>query len=297
MITSSAWSNILSVAALLVCNPSWADLTYSLKPEAVRAGERATLTIRLPQRDLMRPAGMDPEEAPDAQDDYFMQAPGLMILDRDVKIEDGAYVWRYDVTGYQPGRVTLPPIAIKLGPQNFSTVSLSLEITTGRAAGDTALRAEFDELPYPFPWRTVIEVALCAALGFWAYRRLRPWIARRWPRRERGESAPAEPPEDDRDWLRRRFGEMRARWEKMEDPAAVDELTATLRTYFARRTRLPVSALTTAEFRRQLAGDASAAEIVPIFSRCDRFKFAPDARPPAVQLAGACLAESERILL
>lgn len=293
MIISKKWWISLGAGVLLGFSQAKAALSYSLSSPSVRAGERATLVIRLPETDLTRESGGDPEEAPNAQDDLLMRAPGLLVLDHDFKREEGVYIWRYDLTGYLPGNMTVPPVEIKWGPLNFSSVSLPLAITSERGESDNQLREGFGPSSYPLPWFRILTGLFCLSLAVAA------WF---WYRTKANATtletiaSSAVPIETDLEWLRRRFSEIRVQLSTDPGNAVIDEITQTLRGYFARTTSLPVNAWTTREFDYFFREQKEASLLVPILERCDRYKFAPSPPPNSQAIAEACLHESERIL-
>lgn len=225
------------------------------------------------------------------------------MLDRDFRRERDALVWTYDVTAYESGKISIPPVEIRLGPLSFSSEAMPLEVSTKRAANDEALRDDFGAASMPIHWgRWFLFGALVALLGaLWHF-------GRRYLRKLRrlyapiAAPAPATPLEAPEAWLARELARVRARLSEAGENAAVldhlvDEVGLVLRGYWARREKAPVEAWTTREFGRKFSGDQKAQALVPLFDKCDGWKFTGRGGTSPAALVTDSLNESERILL
>jgi hypothetical protein len=329
MIISKGWFVILSSVALFAANaafpespapttaaapaatatsaPSQPHLSATLTNSSIQVGEKATLELRLHAEKETPVAASegDPTAEPAIHDDLLTQSPRFKVLGKDFKREGNDLVWHYDITSYQTGKLSVPPIAITIGAENYSSESLPLEITTGRKGGDEALRPEFGRIRPPLRWNLIFQgllgiLALIAAA--WAYRKYIQPRLHAWRRKIEAAPAPAVagPRESDEEWLRRKLGELKARLDEAPLPQhlhlILDEFTGVLRQYFARRTRADVTAWTTPEFQKRLSTDPRATATSPVLRRCDEVKFS--GRPiPVAPLLEECLRESERVLL
>lgn len=298
MITSKDSYVSLGCVALLAFSASVAHaLSYRLSSPKVQAGEHAILEVRLP----VPPEQVNSEELepPQVNDDLLTQAQGFQVLERDFRRDGNEWVWRYEITAYQPGKVTIPPIEIRSPGANFSTESVPLEIVTSRGEEDGNLRPEFGPIRRPFPWGSLVKwaflLALLNAAVYFAKKH-----AHRLKLKRRPKPAPVAPPptrEDDLLWLRRQFARLKLELESVKDKGRIiDETTHVLREFYARRTNLPVEAWTTSEFRTKFGKDETAAKISPLFEVCDRYKFSGGAGD-AFAIAKGTLEESERTLL
>lgn len=293
-------------------SPAVPSLVATLSSPNILVGERATVELRLhglaPTQitQVGSGGGGDADSPGDVvlHDELLAQLPQLKVLNKDFKRDHGDLVWRYDFTSYELGRVSVPPFAVNIGAESYSSVSLPLVIRTGRSQGDEELRPEFGRISPPWRWKLIfLGLFLLAAIAgtVWAVRK---YLLPRWKKlraklnRPEPVFAPA-PTESDEEWLRRQLRELRERLgtENTEQLGAlVDAFTGTLRQYFARRTRSDVTAWTTPEFQKRLARDPKASATGPVLIRCDEVKFSGRTIPLA-PLLRACLDESEKTLL
>lgn len=301
MTTSSVWS-LSFVAAVLVVRGASADFSFSLEPPTIQPGQRATLTLRLPETDLIKPEkALDEDIVPEAQDEWLLKTDGLELLEQDYRKEKGQFVWRYDFTSYAVGTISIPPISVSLGPQSFSSERATLTVVTDRPEGDGELRPNAGELSPPlnklFWFAIVLLTALAGAAYFWRHRLFKP----------RNRPRPAQPTvtvveENPVEWLRKQLLILRAKIDTSpEDAHSADAWTAVLREFAARKMHLPVLAWTTREMALRLRKDAQFAALAALMQRCDRYKFTRDrdghgAHSPA-KATLEWIAESERLFL
>jgi hypothetical protein len=300
MTTSSVWS-LSFVGVALVVRVASADFSFSLEPPTIAPGQRATLTLRLPESDLIRPEKMlDEDIVPEAQDEWLVKTNGLELLDQDYRKEKGTFIWRYEFTSYAVGTISIPPISVSLGPQSFSTERATLTVVTDRPDGDNELRPDAGELSPPvnkFFWFCVaLLLALAGAAYFWR-RKLK------LPVRRRALIAPPVVVEENPvDWLRKQLLILRAKIDTApEDPHCADAWTAVLREFAARKMHLPVLAWTTREMSLRLRSDAQFTALNELMQRCDRYKFTRDrdghlGETPSKQALN-WIEESERLFL
>jgi hypothetical protein len=300
MTTSSVWS-LSFVAAVLVVRGASADFKFSLEPPMIQPGQRATLTLRLPESDLILPEKTDDEDiVPEAQDEWLIKTDGLELLEQDYRKEKGVYVWRYEFTGYTQGVISIPPISVSLGPQSFSTERTTLTVVSDRPEKDGELRPDAGQVSPPIDrvfWFCVGLIVLLGAAAYFFRKRLK------LPAHRKVQMAPAEPPpENPVDWLRKQLLILRAKVDTHpEDTHSADAWTAVLREFAARQMHLPVLAWTTREMRVRLQSDPKYAALNELMQRCDRYKFTADRDGHKAELPAKVtlqwIAESEKLFL
>jgi len=297
MITCKGLYIFFAAAALLVCSLAPAEeLEFTLTPSSIEPGQRAELSLYLAISTLGIADLVDAEVLPAINDDLLGNAKHLQILDRDFQSRDGKLIWKYDLTSYQLGTLTIPPIAITYGPHSFSTRSVPLQVKSSRVPEDNELRPEFGPFPPPVRWGRgalyFLALGILYVLGLWAQRTLR---ARTGPHTAPRVAAPPEEPVDQ--WLRRRLREIReaAALPEQCDPL-VDELTLVLRQYLSRRGHAPVLGWTTRELQEHLVDGPAALTVIQVFKKCDVYKFQPKRKQDVGLLLLGCLDESERAL-
>lgn len=269
-------------------------LEYKLSAKSIKPGERATLEVRLPVRPEERGKEAEP---PFINDDLLTQAPQVILLERDFYREEDEWVWHYEVTGYRPGRIAIPPVEIRMGGESLSTERVDIEIAEVRKEDDLELRPETGLLSPPIPWATWLWrfalFAAAAAAFFFGDRYLKKRFKKKPVVIEPRATAPVESPEA---WLRRQLQRIRHQMETQERKPFVDELTHVLREYFAKRRSQAVEAWTTSEMRQRLGDDAGATALFPLFDECDRVKFTGRNEDDHL-VARKTLEESEKNLL
>ena len=125
-IISKALSPTFVAVALFVFSfviKAQAAFEFNLSAQVIAPGERVIFTIKLPEKDLIKAPPKNPNEESDPpvlRDELLSQNSAIHILDQDVKKEDGTYVWRYELTVYEEGKIKIPPVQIAMGPQTFS---------------------------------------------------------------------------------------------------------------------------------------------------------------------------------
>jgi hypothetical protein len=297
VITFKNWFIFSSSAALLVCNLIVAaenPLHFSVTPDVIQMGERAIFEVR-----ILADANSSPATPPEIHDDFLTQNKTIQILNKEFKTNGpGEYVWRYEITSYRVGTLSIPPVEIQYGPNSLSTERSNLEVTTSRSQTDETLREEFGKINAPIDWRkwaqwiffsSLAGILFAAALAFIPkpnFRKARPAF-----------TAPAEKREDNSQWLRRQLNGLKIKLNETEvTDGVVDELTLILREYFEREGGIPGRMWTTREFGRYFAKNATTAALVPIFERCDRFKFGRERLRSAKENALLSLQEAEQLL-
>ncbi len=296
MIIFRDWCIFLGVAAPLAYSLAAGGMfTYRLDPPTIQPGQRATLEVRLPLSLLGEKDWNDDEaETPQLRDDLLVDAKSLLLLGREVKREGDAFVWRYEVSAYLPGKYTVPPVEVRMGPQSFSTEAMSFEVKSTRADQDVDIREEFGPLSHRWRWEVwLLRFAVLAGV-FFLFRWLKKFLPKRKPHvvPTYVDTTPAEAPEA---WLRRRLHEIRVRGSGAA-AQSLDELTDSVREYFARKARVPARAWTTRELGDKLA-DTRVPAIRKIFERCDAYKFSGNTSIPLDHLLESALDETERVIL
>jgi hypothetical protein len=239
----------------------------------------------------------DEDIVPEAQDEWLVKAEGLELLDQDYRKENGEYVWRYQFTAYETGPVSIPPIAVTLGPQSFSSERLELNVLSDRAPEDEQLRPDAGPLRPPIDWLFWTGLLLLAGLALAAR-----WYLRKHPlktKRPRPVAPPA-PVENPKDWLRKQLLVLRARIDAHPGDSHMPDAWASILREFARRKMsLPIPAWTTREMRARLSTE-DFARLCELMQDCDRFKFMKDRDGKAATPDKATLKwieESERLFL
>jgi len=294
-------SAFLSSAALLVsslvCSMVFAlKLEYRIPSKVVRVGEHAVLEVLIPI-----PPGLDVKEGevelPTVSDELLSDASDLIILNKQFQRERGSWIWRYELTAYAPGKYTIPPIQVRMGPNTFSTESQTLSITSLRREDDNEIRPELDRVTPPLPWKKWLGyLALClTGLCVGEYLR-KQW--QKWSRPKRSLPPPVILSPNHLEWLKEQFARFRSELEsKHYSPKIIDEITYTIREYLSRKTAYPVVAWTTLEFSyRGTSLIEGWDRLKAIFELTDPFKFS--GRESAIyDLALLSLNEAEGVLL
>lgn len=298
MIISKDWSAFLGGVALLACSACDAsELSYRLSATKVQAGEHAVVEVRLP----IPTSKLNLEEipTPEVNDDLVTQSKTFQVIERDFKRENTDWVWRYEITAYQPGMITIPPIEIRSEGANYSTESMPLEIATSRGENDDALRPEFGPIKKPLPWALLIRWAFLIAIMNAAFYFLKKHFPRIVKKPKLWSTTPTSITykEDDKEWLKRELARLRTELEVAPDKGIViDKITKVIREYYARRSQLPVESWTTQELKLRFPNETSLETISTLFEKCDHFKFG-GRFGDAYRLAKNTLEESERTLL
>jgi len=290
------WSVILIFAAFAAADDSPA-LRYQVTPEKIQPGEHATLEVKL--RLAPGEAGAD-VPLPEVKDELWSSVPGLQIIERDFRKTDDDWIWRYEVTTYELGKLRLPPLEIRRKGENFSTEASIVEVATTRTDKDTALRPEFGTLSRPFRWGLLFWfLVFTAALAGIAW-----YVRKHWDRWRRQVKLPIRltpppPVESPEAWLRRelqRISERLGKPDVNDVTHIIDELGLAWRGYFARRSAVPAEAWTSFEMLTRLTSDPRAKSLYPLWIECDHYKFAGQVGDPK-NLAKRSIEESERVLL
>jgi hypothetical protein len=293
----SKWSTFFVATLLTASSFAWSDFRFSLEPSLIQPGERATLTLRLPEKDLVWPEGTKGEDLfPEANDEWLIQTENLELLNQDYRKENGEYVWRYQFTSYSEGEIKIAPISVKMGPQSFSTEQRTLQVVSTRK--DAELRPNAGPLSPPVDWLFnfllfTLAAALCGA--FW-------WFRKRWHSKKPAlPASPSVAPLEDlpREWLRKQLLVLKARMEAApHEPFWPDVWSSVLRDFATRETRHPALAWTTSEIARHLGSDARYAELGRLFQECDLAKFSKaNFLGSSEQATLRWIRESERIFL
>ena len=291
MIIFKDWFIFLGGVGLLVCKGDVVQdrPIYEISPARIRPGEHATLTIKV--------RAAEKAFVPKIQDDLLLGSKQIHILKKDEKPEGRFQAWQYQMTAYRPGYLLLPPLEIQVGPHSFSTEGISLEVISPRAPGDEELRPEYGPISFPWRWQTWAKAFMAAVFLLGLLTVLNRWVKRRRKQLPSEQLIPRAPVEDDLVWLRKRLRLLQERLSKGDsDEALVDELTHTLKEYFARRWKAPVETWTTREFRTHFTQDKVATKLSAVFEDCDEYKFKQKTDTDARNLIRRCLNESELLL-
>jgi hypothetical protein len=265
-------------------------LTFNVTPSRIQPGEHAVLEI------TFSPENPSNEITPVLGDQLLSKVESLQWLGRDSKQEKGKTIWRFEFTSYNVGQVTIPPVEIQYGPENFSTESRRIDISSSRQDGDENIREEYGPVPLPVQWRHLLGLFAKALAVIAFVFVLFAFVRKYWKQRPAPkEEGPVE--ENPLVWLRGQLEELRTNLQRETPPARpVDELTGLLRTYFAKASQNPVEAWTTGEFRDRFARDEIAQRVGKILERCDELKFGGATKVDQKQATWLAVAESEKIL-
>ncbi len=291
------WSPFFVAAALVVSALAKGDFRFSLEPQIIQPGQRAVLTLRLPEADLRWLEGSTPEDVfPEAEDESLLESQELEFLSQDYRKEKSDYVWRYEFTAYSTGEIVIPPISVRMGPQSFSSERRTLQVVSNRTDGE--LRPNAGAVYPPWDWSFWLGGLLLLALAAAVY-----WLGKRyWPRRTPQSSDAMQtlhPQELPKEWLKKQFLILRARMESMpQEPNWPDTWFAILKEFTCRDASVPAKAWTTSELRSALKQDSRYSELAQLLSDCDLWKFSPSAHKVSpTQITLKWIEESERIFL
>ncbi len=264
-------------------------------------GERAVVKVRLDANLFPE----DTEELPLINDKLLVENQKYQVLDQSLEKEGDFWVWRYEITAYQVGSITLPPVEVRVEGENYSTEAVSIPVVSTRAEGDQSLHPEFGILGVPFQWKSILKLlgmVIGAALGvlLLAYAKSKlKLLVRRF--RKPAPVAPVHvaPAEDPKVWLRRELQLLRnqVRAGIPTEDSSVDAFTLIVREYYARKYSLPVKSFTSHEFLKRLPTDDTAKPIAKLFDACDEFKYCPEHPGNEVDLTLSSIERSEKILL
>jgi hypothetical protein len=276
MIISNNWSLSFVVAAFVASAGLKADFRFSLEPLQIQPGQSAVLTLQLSESDLLRPEGTTEEELfPEADDALFMKTPSLELLDQSYRKENGTYVWRYRVTGYEVGALSLAPITVTMGPQTFSSERVTLTIAEPEGYAPQQLSPNADAVSVPWDilfWAKCLG-ALLLGVGIFLYLRKKPLL--RLPSLPE-KKAPVPTPEPPVDWLRRELLKLRVRTEAHpHDDGLSDQWSLLLREYLEKCGWGPSKAWTENQLKKRLNGTERIEGLLPLFADCNRERFAP----------------------
>jgi hypothetical protein len=273
MTTSSASLIIFALVLAFAADVFGATFQFQVTPENILPGNRARLEIRLtPTAEELR---LHKDVSPEVRDELLTASEKHILLDHGGHRDKETWVWTYEITQYQPGFLSFPPIEVRWGPETFSTETRKIQVLGNRTPGDEELRSEFGSLPIPvrlgylLKW-LILSVGFALAVRYGLKRIPRSWFRRKIPRK------PPPPVSDESaaDWLRRQLALLR---NEANDPDAsdllVDELSLVLRTYYERATKKPTRRWTTRELQRNLPSEIFDKTVLGVFQNCDHFRF------------------------
>lgn len=269
----------------------WA-FSFVLSKPSIQVGETTILRIELPE------SGRDGK--PLVLDELLSQHSQLKVLERNMSQGDNSVSFTFEITAYKAGDYRIPPIQIKWGSDSFSTEALDLNVGTTRDPDDREIRADFDTLKTPFPWRKAyfwVMASFALLLGFWLLRwtlmRI-PWknlkrlsFKFRWPSFE-----------TDKMWLRKEIARLRNELTKgPATPELVDRIFYTLSLFLKRKTNSPVPALTSQELLGELSDKSIRSQMGFILKSTDHFKYELTDKANAPKFAEELLSTIEKVFL
>ncbi len=291
MITFAVSFNFLEAVAPRVFKPgyalflvffltqiAWGDgLTSTVTKRAIELGERTHVEFHLPISALGLAKYDDESELPVLNDDLIMDSKNILVLERDFTREKDTLIWRFDITSYKKGKAIVPPVEIRFGPHTFSSEAVPLEVVSTRTVEDKALRPDFGASSYPVDWAFWIKLSLFAILAATVAYYLRKYPGwRGWlVRLKQRATMPKIVEEAPESWLRRELMRLKSRLTETGEGRLplVDDFTRTLRGFFRRKTAKPAESWTTSELKTKLPVGTLPAEIIPLLSRADSWKF------------------------
>lgn len=297
MTTYNAWSRFFVAAALAVSGLARGDFRFSLEPSIIQPGQRAFLTLRLSEKDLLRPEGTKEEDLfPEADDEWLLKNEELELLGQDYRKENGEYVWRYQFTSYDTGEISIPAISVRMGPQSFSTERRTLQVVSDRQ--DAELLPNAGPVSPPWNWGFWLACLAVGSAAFAAY-----WYGKKaWNKRTPTPMVPLAPPppeEAPREWLKKQLLVLRARIESHPHEGRwPDVWTQILKEFTSREAHVPALAWTTPEMQGHLEDDSRFVALSQLLRECDVVKFSSRPAPASLEkMTLKWIEESERIFL
>lgn len=276
MIISAQSFAIFAAVFLSLAASARADVAVRtlLRPNAIAAGQRAELDVRIDAEKLREEANRrggnfqsleDLTGALDKNDDLLLRSEKIRVLDEVFEKIEADLVWRYSLSVYEPGTYRIPPIEIKVGSLTLSSDSVSFTVQTTRAEGDAEMRPNFGEDRPPFPWTWIFYTVWLAAVLFLLSRMFEL-------RATEPDSEFSETPEQ---WLQRRLTEIEIHLRSEDSPdAAIDAIGYAVREYLTRRTGYSVIGWTTVELARSTLFGAATSAAHQWLVEADLHKFA-----------------------
>ena len=300
MTTSNAFSYSFAIAGLLTFSTISLALKYEIAPKSIHPGQRATVKLRL-SASLFH----EDDDLPLINDKWLVENAKFQVLEQRLEKEGDDWVWRYDITAYKGGKITIPPVEIKVEGETYSSEAEDISITPLREEKDFEPRPEYGVLTPPIAWtRTLlllsvlVGVCLVTLTGFFIRKHARRYLARR-------KKGPIPEPEyqiqeDPREWLKLALERLKAAIkENQTSPALshVDHFSHILRDFYMRRHGLPVRSYTFQEIETKLSCDDTVSSLKNIFLDCDTFKFDPQSQIVENPFTLSAIEKSEQVIL
>ncbi|NBV49727.1 hypothetical protein EBR78_00755 [bacterium] len=246
MTTFKEWFIFLMNANLFWSLSAW-SFSFELTKPKIQVGESTFLKIHLPLNGN--------SQRPIIFDDLLTQNKNLKLLEHQIVKTDSEYEISFELTAHSSKKVSIPPIQIQLGPDTFSTETLALEVWSSRDPNDTEIRAEFEPLQLPIPWKKLFSYFIWSISGlcfFWILRRTFSRIP--WKRLSLQLHAVKMPNlESNRMWLKRQLKRIRSERQNRANPLVLaDDLSFVLKTFLERQTHTPALSWTAQEIVAQL---------------------------------------------
>jgi hypothetical protein len=258
----NAWCVFLTVAVRLAFSQA---LELRTDKTEIQPGERLSLTISLPVPDSDQKAQFsDPPEL----DDRLLESTHWKVLTRQHLKENGRLKWNFELTHYEPGVQSFPPLSIRVGPVTYSSERALFTISSTRNAEDNELRDGFGEIQIPIHWKRGFLLGLAGAaavsLLVMASRLLR----------QKQQVAPDEKisPEE---WIRKEVKRLKSECASSNTHPCVDDITGVILEYCARVGSTRTVCWTSRELFRRLARYPEIQGLKGVVSKCDDFRYKP----------------------
>ncbi len=297
MTTLNAWYIFLSgvVLPIFELTAGTADFSYSLKPQTIQPGERATLEIRLHSESAQ---SEDLVSSIFTNDELLIKHPSIQTLKKEEFLDSPVKIWRYELTSYRTGQLNIPPLEIQIGARTFSTTRMTMHVSSTRSEIDLGLREGFDLVRIPLSiglW--IISILIIIGVLLIIFFTERYWILFF----KRAKTPPPVhapvPKEDGKAWLRIQLLQLRNQVESGVVNRPIDALTSILKRYLAKQFFETAEACTTRELKQNTITNSTLQDLCEILEGCDNFKFRGDRSSAGLELAAHYVTLSEQLLL
>lgn len=249
------------------------SFSFELTKPKIQIGEPTLLKIHLPHKgNVQRPIIFD---------DLLTKNKNLKLLEHQIVKTDSEYEISFELTAHSAKKLSIPPIQIQLGPDTFSTETLALDVWSSRDANDSEIRAEFEPLQLPIPWKKLFSYFVWSISGLcvlWTIRRTLSRIP--WKQLQLKLNALKTPNlESNRMWLKRQLKRIRSERQKQANPLMLaDDLSFVLKKFLERQTHTPALSLTAEELAARLPQLTARPGKKTLLARMDWVRYQPKER-------------------
>lgn len=272
MTTFKEWFIFLMNANFLWSVTAW-GFSFELTKPKIQIGESTLLKIHVPHHaDSQRPIIFD---------DLLTQNKNLKLLEHQIVKTDSEYEISFELTAHSAKKLSIPPVQIQLGPNTFSTETLALEVWSSRDENDSEIRAEFDPLQLPIPWKKLFSYFIWSISGLCVL-----WIIRRTLSRIPWQQLPLKLKtlkipnlESNRTWLKRQLKRIRSERQQQANPLIlVDDLSYVLKKFLGRQSHTPALSWTAEELATRLPQLTGRPGKKTLLARMDWVRYQPKDR-------------------